>query len=246
MSPSAEREQPNINYEYYKRSMRAVRPRAGAPTSRRTLWKPWQPISAFRPRSATRKAPGPRQRARIASASTQAPINNPEAWLNDQHGAQGGMASSLKYPASAKKGSRCLISARRTTNCSGDATMSDVRAAVAGIELGPNQEALLPVASVLAYDVPLHQLSADQVAALRLAMSAASQAQEPAPVELQQVAAAASGADLATALPLLQQLRRTSSDALERASRLLYGRPVSALMRQQLCELVPAVAEVVG
>ena len=125
--------------------------------------------------------------------------------------------------------------------------MFDIRAGVAGIALGPNQEALLPVASVLAYDVPLQQLNADQVAALRLAMSAASQAQEPAaPLELEEVAAAASGANLATALPLLQQLQRTTSDALERASRLLYGRPVSALTRQQLCELAPAVAEVVG
>ena len=125
--------------------------------------------------------------------------------------------------------------------------MFDIRAGVAGIALGPNQEALLPVASVLAYDVPLQQLSAEQVAALRLAMSAASQAQEqPVAVQLEQVVAAASGADLATALPLLQQLQRTTSDALERASRLLYGRPVSALTRQQLCELAPAVAEVVG
>ncbi len=56
----------------------------------------------------------------------------------------------------------------------------------------------------------------------------------------------AGGGGLATALPLLQQLRRSTTDALERASRLLYGQPVSVLMRQQLCELVPAVAEVVG
>ena len=70
--------------------------------------------------------------------------------------------------------------------------------------------------------MPLQQLSAEQVAALRLAMSAASQAQEqPVAVQLEQVVAAASGADLATALPLLQQLQRTTSDALERASRLL-------------------------
>ena len=120
--------------------------------------------------------------------------------------------------------------------------MSNLRA---GIELGPNQVELLPVASVLAYDVPLEQLSAEQVAALRLAMSAASQAQ-PVAVQLEQVVAAASGADLAKALPLLQQLQRATSDALERSSRLLYGLPVSALTRQQLCELVPAVAEVVG
>ena len=119
-------------------------------------------------------------------------------------------------------------------------------AAMAGTALAPAQEALLPSASVLAYDTPLEQLGDHQAAALRAAMAAASQADAPAALDLEQVAAATKEASLATALPLLQQLLRVTSDALERASSVLYGRPTSALTRQELCELVPAVAEVVG
>ena len=118
---------------------------------------------------------------------------------------------------------------------------------MAGVALAPAQEALLRCASVFAYHKPLEQPVGDhQAAVLRAAMAAASQADAPAALDLEQVAAATKAASLATALPLLQQLLRVTSDALERASSVLYGRPTSALTRPELCELVPAVAEVVG
>jgi hypothetical protein len=111
--------------------------------------------------------------------------------------------------------------------------------------------ALLARASRLVFGCKPNQLNTAQLAGLRQALSSPELegGQAPDAVSLPALQAAVSshsGTELAEVVGLLAQLRSLDQGMLQRASDVVYGRPIASIGRQQLRDLVRALATAGG
>jgi hypothetical protein len=111
--------------------------------------------------------------------------------------------------------------------------------------------ALLARSSRLVFGCRPNQLSKAQLAGLRQALSSSELEAGQVPAAgalpaLQAVLSSNSTTELAEVLGLLAQLRSLDQGALQRASDVVYGRPIASIGRQQLRDLVRALATVGG